>query len=79
MGEKKSTGLPFLWRVAAIATSEASVFTTNGTLSSMANKTALAIILFKSSNAISASEDKGNDLQLVMGLILSEKLGTHQE
>ena len=77
MREKKATGRHFWLRVAAIATSEASVSTSNGTLLSMAETAALAIILFKSSNACSASEDKGNDLQLVMGLILSEKLGTH--
>ena len=77
MREKKATGRPFWLRVAAIVTFEASVSTSNGELSSMAETAALAIILFKSSNACSASEDKENDLQLVMGLILSEKLGTH--
>ena len=77
MREKKATGRPFWLMVAAIAKSEASVSTSNGTLSSMAETAALAIILFKSSNACSASEDKGNDLQLVMGLIQSEKLGIH--
>ena len=38
----------------------------------MAETAASAMILFKSSNACSAPEDKGNDLQLVIGLIVRE-------
>ena len=71
---QKGYGSVFL---AARTTSEASVSTSNGILSCMAETTALAMILFRSSNACFASEDKGNDLQVVMGLFLLEKLGTH--
>lgn len=59
-------------RVAASVTSEASVSTLKGMLSSVAEITAFKIILYTSCNACIASCDNGNDLQLAIGLIRFE-------
>ena len=62
-----------------LATSEASVSTSKGILSSMGEMMVSAIIFFTPSNASLVSWDNGKDLQLVTGFIRSEKFGTHCE
>ena len=75
--EKKATGHPFWLRVAAIATSEASVSTSKGTFSSIAVTTAFSIKILRLSKASTASCDNGNNLQPERGFTLSENAGIH--
>ena len=75
--EKKATGRPAWLRVAAMATSEASVSTSNGTSSSTAVTTDSSMLFLRPSKA--ASVDNGNVLQLWIGFILSENPGIHCE
>ena len=79
MREKKVTGLPFWLRVAANATSDASVSTSNGMLSSIAVTAASSIVFLRLSNASTAGCGSGNDLHPVIGLIRSENSGIHCE
>ena len=77
--EKKATGFPFWLRVAANATSEASVSTSKGIVSSIAVTTASSIVFLRLSNASTAGGGKGNVLQEAIGLIRSENFGIHCE
>jgi hypothetical protein len=65
--------------MAAKATSEASVSTSNGILSSTAVTTAFAIYFFRLSNTSTACWDSGKVLQLERGFTLSENAGIHLE
>ena len=60
--------------MAARATSDASVSTSNGMVSSMAATKASSTVF---SNVVTASGDRGNDLQLVSGLMRLENSGIH--
>ena len=77
--EKKATGRPAWLRVAAMATSEAPVSTSNGTFSSTAVMTDSSMLFLRPSKAATASADNGNILQLWIGFILSENPGIHCE
>ena len=74
---KKPTGLPSSLRVVASATSDASASTSIDMVSSMAATKASTTIFFKLSNVVTASGDRGNDLQLVSGLMRLENSGIH--
>ena len=63
--------------MAARATSDASVSTSNGMVSSMAATKASSTIFFKLSNVVTASGERGNGLQLVSGLMRSENSRIH--
>ena len=68
--EKNATGLPFRFKTAAKAMSEASISSSNGWDSSMATTTDFSISDFTNSNAFLASVLNGNDLDFTSGLIL---------
>ena len=63
--------------MAASSTSDASVSTSNGMVSSMAVTKASSTIFFKLSNVVTGSGDRGNDLQLVSDLMRLENSGIH--
>ena len=65
--EKNATGRPFWFKVAAIATSEASVSTSKGSLSSTATTAASSIACLRSSNARTAASFKGKPSLTVNG------------
>jgi len=77
--EKKATGRPAGFKVAAMATSDASVSTSNGRSSSMAYTTDSSILFLRSLKAATASVDNGKNLLSLIGFILSENLGIHRE
>ena len=66
------TGLPFWLRVAASATSDASVSTSEEKVSSIAVTTASSIVFLRLSKASTAGGGGGNDLQEAIGLIRSD-------
>ena len=78
-GNGCATGLPSWIRVAANATSDASVSTSKGMLLSMAVTKDFSTIFLRSSNVPTASDGSGKDLQLVSGLIRLENSGIHYE
>ena len=65
--------------MAASATSDASVSTSKGMVSSIAVTVASSIVFLRPSNASTAGGGRGNDLQEAIGLIQSENLGIHCE
>ena len=65
--EKKATGRPAWFKVAAIATSDASVSTSKGNSSSTAVTTDSSILFFRLSKAAIASADKGKSFATVYG------------
>ena len=69
---KKVTGFTFWLRVAAIATSDASVSTSKGMVSSIAVTTAFSVVFLRLSNVSTAVQGRGNVLQEASGLIRSK-------
>ena len=65
--------------MAAGATSDASVSTSKGVVSSIVMTAACSIVFLRLSKASTAGGGRGNDLQEGIGLIRSENLGIHWE
>ena len=63
--------------MAGSSTSDVSVSTSNGMVSSMALMKASSTIFFKLSNVVTTSGDRGNELQLVRDLMRLENSWLH--
>ena len=77
--EKNATGDPARFRIAAKATSEASVSTSNDKFSCIAVRTDSSMLFLRLSKAATASVDNGKVLLELIGFILSENPGIHCE